>query len=58
MTDHASPNETAKGTEKKQDSASGPEPTGAETPGALGAPTPSSRTEHATDPDDEPTPTT
>ncbi len=56
MTDHAHRNETAKNTETSRDSAAGPEPTGAQTPGALGAPTPSGRTQHATDPDDDPSP--
>lgn len=54
VTDHSRRNDTAKDAESDHDSAAGPEPTGAETPGALGAPTPSRRTEQASDSDDEP----
>ena len=53
MTDHSRRNDTAKDAESDHDSAAGPEPTGAETPGAL-APRPSRRTEQASDSDDEP----
>ncbi|GAB2914306.1 hypothetical protein GCM10027047_10400 [Rhodococcus aerolatus] len=46
-------NDTAERTESGDDSAGGPEPAGAETAGALGAPTPSKDTESAAEPGDE-----
>lgn len=46
------PNDTAERTESSADSAGGPEPAGAETAGALGAPTPTRDTQQATEDSD------
>ena len=51
--DDVGENATAERTEDTDDGAVGPEPAGAETAAALGAPTPSRSTEHAADPADE-----
>ena len=51
--DEVGENDTAERTEDTDDGAGGPEPAGAETAGALGAPTPSRSTEQAAEPSDE-----
>ena len=50
--DDVGENETARRTTDDDDGAVGPEPTGAETAAALGAPTPSRSTEAAAEPTD------